>query len=226
MNIVDVPESTYYFQQGAIVQLVAQFIDVNTGLPIPMQVATGMSISLLYPDEVTSQTFACSLYTDGSDGCIVYTTRNDGNTIDLSQVGLYKLQANAVIGGIQLPPSYQTDFYVNPNVNSNTAPPAIFTSSAIIIFDGNGVRWAGTIQSGSLVWTAQPTGPANFLWFNQLVMKDSDGIYWNVPISTAGVPQPAVGGTFPKAIESFIITDANGLAWIVTISTSGVLTPA
>ena len=229
----DIPQSGIYFQQGAIVQLVAQIIDINTitptnpsGNPIQLQSATGMTISILYPDGATAQTFVASLYTDGSDGMVAYTTRNNGSTIDLSEVGLYKMQASAVLGGVQLPPSFETDFYVEPNVSGLSASP-IFNSSALIMFDVNNVRWAGTISAGALVFAATPMGPSQFLWFNRLSMKDSNGVIWNINVSTAGVQGATQAqGNVQDALSSFILNDVNGRSWVVTVSTAGVLTPA
>lgn len=223
--LTDVPQSGVYFQAGAIVKLVCRIEDID-GNPIPLQTATAMSISLLYPDRNTSVVFSASLYTDGSDGRIVYTTVNNGTDIDLSQVGLYLMQGQAVIGGIPLPPSYKTDFYVLENVTGNPSPPAQFTASAVILFDSNGARWAGTIVAGTLVWALTPSGPSNFLMFNSLVMKDPAGLYWTVTISTVGIPIATPGGSFINAVESFILMDSSAVSWVVTISEAGVLTAA
>lgn len=226
-DITDVPDSEVYLQEGAIVMLVAQILDINTGLPVQLQVATGLSLTVLYPDRLTSQTFAAQLYTDGSDGRIVYITRNDGSTIDLSQVGLYQFQGNAVIGGVALPPSFKSDFYVLPNMSGNPTPPAIFSSSSLILFDSNGIRWGVTVNpSGALVRALTPSGPTNFLMFNGLVMKDAGGLYWTVSISITGVIQTTPGGSFTHALTSFILTDTNNRSWVITISEAGVLTPA
>lgn len=226
MIITDVPESGKYFQQGAIVRLVVQLIDIETGLPIPLQTATGLTISILYPDLETSQTFPATLYTDGSDGQISYITQNDGTTIDLTQTGLYRMQGDAIIGGVSLPPSYETDFYVLPNVFggpsvTNTTP------TAIILFDSTGVRWVGTVSAGGVIsWAAQISGPASYLYVNSLVMKDDLGVYWTISISTLGVISAVPGGTFPHALNYFFLADINGKSWLVTISEDGILVPS
>jgi hypothetical protein len=231
MNITDVPQSGARTQQGAIFQIVAQLIDFNTispsnptGDPIQLQTASGLSISILYPDGVTTLTVPAVLATDGSDGMIVYTTVNNGTQIDLSQIGLYHFQGNAVVGGVQLPPSYQDDFYVMANVTGNPSPAPIYQASAVIFFDTNGVRWAQSVSpSGLSAPVLQPSGPANFLLFQNLVMVDSNGIYWKATMSTVGVLSWATTAQTASALGSFILNDSNGRSWICTISTSGVL---
>lgn len=227
MNITDVPNSGIYFQQGAIVQLIVQIIDINTGLPVQLQTATGLSISILYPDRTTAQTFTAALYSDGSDGMIVYTTKNDGVTIDLSQIGLYQMQGSGVISGIQLPPSYATDFYVLPNAIGTVSPAPAYTPSAVILVDSASTRWGGTVNpSGTLTWAATPSGPSSFLYVSTLVMKDASGIYWTVSISTIGVVSTVPGGSFANALDYFLLTDTNGKSWVITMSEAGVLTPS
>lgn len=222
--ITDVPQSGIYFQQGAIVELIAQLIDAVTGQPVQLQTATGLTISILYPDGTTAQTFSASLYTDGSDGMIKYITKNDGVTIDLNQKGLYFMQGSGVIGGVSLPPSYETDFYVLPNVSGTTPPPLAYTPSAVIMFDSSNVRWAGTVSpSGTVSWAAAPSGPTAFIYLNQLVMKDQSGLYHLGSISTLGVFSAPAGGTFPSALENFILTDINGKSWVMTMSEAGAL---
>lgn len=221
--LLDIPDSGIYFQQGAIVQLVVQLLDINTGLPIQLQAATALTISLLYPDLVTTQSFPATLYTDGSDGKIYYTTENDGTTIDLLEFGLYQMQGTAVVGGVQLPPSYRTDFYVLKNVFGGSTMP-VFTPSAVVMYDSSNVRWVGTVtSSGVLHWTALASGPNSFLQFNQLVMKDPNGVYWTLSISTVGVISGVPGGTFPEALESFFLADTANKTWIITVSDVGAL---
>lgn len=225
--ITDVPESGIYFQQGAITQIIAQILDANTGEPIQLQTATGLSISVLYPDLISSQTFAAHLLTDGSDGKIYYTTVNDEDQMDLSQVGLYQFQGSAAIDGVISVLSYLNDFYVLKNAFTNISPPPPFNSSALILFDSTGVRWSMTVSpDGELPVVLQPSGPANYLQFNSLVMKDSDGLYWTVSVSTIGVISGTPGGAFQNAIESFFLTDINGTSWVVTIDTDGTLVAA
>ena len=216
VNITDVPQSGIYYQQGAIVQLVVQLVDIVTGEPIPLQGGAGFSISILYPDLVTSQTFQAQLYTDGSDGMITYITKNTGAIIDLSQVGLYQMQGMAVIGGSLIPPSYATDFYVLKNTFGG-AMPTIITPSAIILFDSNGIRWAGTVSStGVISWNPQVVGPTGFLQFNNLVMVDNQGVYWKFSISTVGVVTGTPGGTFNQAQDLFSLQDINGKSWLIS----------
>lgn len=218
MNLTDVPQSGIYYQRAAIVQLIVQILDINTGLPVQLQTANGFSISILYPDLLTSQTFVAALYSDGSDGKITYITKNDGVTIDLNQVGLYQVQGDAVIGGVSLPPTYETDFYVLPNVFGGTMP-AIVTPSAIVLYDSDNVRWVGTISAPNVLsWAAQIEGPAGFFQPNALVMKDSTGLYWTITISTLGVPVFTAIGGFPQAINYFELSDINGKSWLVTVS--------
>jgi hypothetical protein len=226
VNITDVPQSGVYYQQGAAVQLVVQMIDITTGLPVPLGAASGLSISILYPDRVTTQTFVATLYTDGSDGMVTYTTKNLPGQVDLSQVGLYAMQADAVIGGVSIPPSYETDFYVLPNVFGGPMT-TIATPSAIVLYDSASVRWVGTVSpAGTINWIPQVSGPPNALQLNQLVMKDDMGVYWTFTISTLGVLTGARAGTFPKALEYFFLSDINGKSWIVTASEAGTLVPA
>jgi hypothetical protein len=224
--ITDVPNSGIYYQQGAIVQIVVELIDAETDLPVQLQAAMGLSVSVLYPDLVTSQTFSGTLYTDGSDGKIAYTTRNDGSTIDLSQVGLYQMQGNATIGGVMLPPSYATDFYVLTNVLGISSLP-VFNSTAMLFYDSSGIRWALTISpSGVQSVALQPALPANFIYFHGLVMKDPAGVFWAASMSLAGVLTWAPGGSFTQALSSFSLNDSNGRSWLFTIDESGVLQAA
>lgn len=226
MNITDVPQSGIYYQQGAIVQLVVQLIDITTGDPVNLQTATGLVISVLYPDRSISQSFVASLYTDGSDGRITYTTKNDGVTVDLSQVGLYQIQGSAVVGDVALPPSYESDFYVLRNTFGGITVP-ITTASGLVMLDIGSVRYVGTVDpSGDLTFAQQNSGPPSFVYFNTLVMKDSDGVYWTVAMGTDGVYVATPGGSFANALNYILMNDINGKTWVITISTQGVLTPA
>lgn len=227
MRISDVPNSAIYFQRGAIVQLVVQLIDLNTGLPLQIQTATNLIVSLLYPDLITSQTFVASLYTDGSDGCLVYTTKNDGSSeIDLQQCGLYQIQGQVTLGGIVQPWSQQSDFYVRANSTDTGVPPVVFAASAFVLFDSNNIRWATTITTGGVLTpNAQVTGPANALTLHNLVLKDDTGVYWTVTISTLGVLVVTQGGDFSTAIDRLTLTDIDGITWIITVSEAGALVP-
>lgn len=225
--IVDIPQSGVYVQRGAVFQIIAQLLDLSTGLPVQLQTATGLSITVLYPDGITTQTFVAALFTDGSDGMIYYTTKNDGVTIDLAQIGLYRFQGNGVIGGISLPPSYQSDFYALPNVIGGTNV-NITTPQGVVLFDSNNVRWVGTVSpsGGPLSWAAMISGPATFLQFSNLIMRDDLGIYWTVKISTLGVITATQSGNFSGSIDFFTLADVNFKTWIIKISRLGVLTPS
>lgn len=230
INAVDQPVSGIYLQLGAITQLVVQLLDANSGLPIQLQVATNLTVSLLYPDRITSRDLPAALYTDGSDGMIVYTTQNDGaSNIDLTQSGLYKIQGLASISGTPLPPSSESDFYVLDNVDDIGSPPLAYTSSALIFFDANNVRWAMTVSTGGAISnpsTARLTGPINSLTLNQIVLKDSDGVYWTITMGINGSYIATSGGSFNQSISNLVLLDSNDHAWVITISISGVLQAA
>lgn len=227
MNITDIPNSGIYFQVGAITNLIVQILDVNTGVPVPLQTATNMVISILYPDGITARDLPATLYTDGSDGCISYVTQNDGlSNIDLTQIGMYKIQGQATIAGIPLPPSYESDFYVNSNVDDVGTPPIAYTSSALIFFDITNVRWAMTVSTGGAISnpsTARLTGPINSLTLNAIVMQDSDGILWTITMATNGHYVATVGGNVAQLIHDLVLLDSVSHAWVLTISTLGVL---
>ncbi len=69
------------------VALVYQMINQSTGLPADISAGTELKIRLGYPDG-TSADFDAELYTDGTDGKMVYVT-GDG---DLAQSGINTLQ--------------------------------------------------------------------------------------------------------------------------------------
>lgn len=228
MNITDVPDSAIYLQVGAITQLVVEIQDVNTGDPVQLQTATGMTISILYPDGTTARDLPAALYTDGSDGRIAYTTHNDGaSDIDLTQWGKYRIQGWATLGGVQLPPSSRSDFYVLPNNDDTGQPPIAYTSSALILFTVDDIRTAMTVDTlGDLHFTARLVGPSNSLTLSQFVLQDSDGVYWIITADGAGSYTSTPGGTFDNALEQLILLDSNSHGWIITISTAGVLSAA
>lgn len=223
--LTDVPESGIYMQRGAIVQLIVQMLDYTTKQPIQLQTATGLSISVAYPDGVTFQTFEAHLYTDGSDGQIYYTTQNDGSTVDLFETGLYHFQGNAVVGGVYVPPSYQDDFYVLPNA---MGVPSVVTypPSVLVLSDPAGIRWGMTVNTSGTISAPVLLSnlPTNSLWFESLYMKDSNGVTWSVMVSTMGVlTTTVVTSQIDSALNSLILNDSGGRAWVVTISTDGVL---
>jgi hypothetical protein len=220
---VNVPQSGIYFQVGAITQLVVEIIDITTGEPVPLQVAGDLEISILYPDGVTYQRFNAELYTDGSDGRIVYTTQNDGGSnVDLSEAGLYSIQGYATIGGVPLPPSERSDFYVLPN--NTGVEPVISGTTGLVFYDTDNVRWAMTVDTnGDLQIAAKKTGPYGFVYLDPLVLQDSDGVYWTVTINTDGEYQTEINGTFQESVQQIVLKDTNGRSWVLTISTEGVL---
>jgi hypothetical protein len=223
--IANVPQSGVYFQRGSIVQLVIQLIDQATGLPINISTATSMSIFLLYPDLALERQFVAQLYTDGTDGRIVYTTQNSMSNVDLSEVGLYQMQGQVVIGGVTQPPSYNTDFYVLPNTFDTGGSQPIVSASGIVLFDTNNVRYVTGVSPAGVIGppVAQQSGPPNALILHNWVMKDSNGVYWQITVTTAGALVTAQGGNFTQALESLTLMDVNGVSWVITISTSGVL---
>lgn len=229
MNITDVPQSGIYLQRASIVQLVVQLVDNNTGLPIPLQAGSAFTIAILYPDRTSSQTFAASLYTDGSDGRIAYTTVVTDDQVDISQVGLYGLQGQAVIGGIPTPWSEGPDFYALPNaVDQGNTPGPLYTASAMILFDSSNVRWAVTVSpAGAILTAALSSGPPNALILNTLVLQDSDGVYWSYTITTGGVITPTQGGSYQSAIDRVTLMDSDGVSWVLTPTVdTGVLVAA
>ncbi len=76
-----IPQAMQEFQFGAVVRLIVQFIDpiataANNNVPVPLDIAgaTDLLVCLLYPDTTTSQNFAGTFLTDGTDGQIYYDT--------------------------------------------------------------------------------------------------------------------------------------------------------
>lgn len=225
MRISDIPQSGIYLQKGAITRLVVRMTDPNTGLPLQLQVADNLRISLLYPDYANVESFDAELYTDGSDGKIAYTTQNDGTDIDLSQVGLYSIQANASIAGIPLPPSSRSDFYVLPNVSDSQI---VNRYTAFILRDEDNVRWAVELEftgqpdgQPRFVSAIAPSGPTGAYEVSPLVFRDRAGIFWQLTINTEG-------RLFSNAVDSaesftrvLYMTDEDQTIWPVTVDTSG-----
>lgn len=227
MRIGDVPYSGVYLQVGSIVQLVVQLIDLSTitpdnptGDPIQLQTAENLIISILYPDLSSKLTVPAKLYTDGADGRIVYTTVNNGTTaVDLSEVGLYKIQGRATIGGIVLPPSLETDFYCLPNVEGSDMPPTAYTVSAVAFISGSGDRWVMTVDTtGDLLLNPVAFGPNNALTVHTFVLKDDNGIYWTYTVDDNGILTPAQGGNYQQSIDILAMVDTAGMTWVVTPS--------
>lgn len=87
-------EITQFCQNGDVgLVLVIQFLDQNN-LPINLSTATELKIQLGQPDG-TGVEFDATLFTDGTDGKIKYTTVAD----DIDQSGLCTIQASANITG-------------------------------------------------------------------------------------------------------------------------------
>lgn len=76
------------------VQLVVQVVD-QSGAVIDVSSATALKIKLGYPDRITTADKTASLFTDGTDGKIVYATIAG----DLSQDGLYYIQGEVTLSG-------------------------------------------------------------------------------------------------------------------------------
>lgn len=111
---------TQFCQQNDIgIPLVIQFLDQNN-IPINLSTATNLYIKIGYPDG-TSKNFAAALYTDGTDGKIVYVSAGSSPT-DLSQVGDHIIQGRVTISGIKS--SRTGKLLVYANVNDDTLPPA------------------------------------------------------------------------------------------------------
>lgn len=68
-------------------QLIVTCLDQNGDI-IDIAAAATLVIKLGYPDETTTKDCTASLYTDGSDGNMVYVTQAN----DLNQAGLYTVQ--------------------------------------------------------------------------------------------------------------------------------------
>ena len=175
MKLTDVPESSLYLQKNAIVQLVVDIVDINTGEPVPLQTATNMQIGVLYPD-FSSAIFTATLYTDGSDGKIVYTTQQG----DLSESGLYKIQGTATIGGIQQPWSRESDFYVMPNASDQSAP----TPSLPILIDSNGGYWQLKVLPTGNLDTEPVQNPQDAVPY--IYLQDSTGHVWKMLVEPSG----------------------------------------
>lgn len=97
-----IPQAMKQFQFGAAVRLIVEFVDpiateANANVPVPLDIAgaTDLLVCLLYPDTVTSQNFAGTFLTDGSDGKIYYDTEYN---VDLGQLGLFQIQGKATLG--------------------------------------------------------------------------------------------------------------------------------
>ncbi len=69
------------------VELIVTCLDQD-GNVIDIGAASSLVIKLLYPDETTTKDCTAVLYSDGSDGAMVYVTQAN----DLSQAGLYTVQ--------------------------------------------------------------------------------------------------------------------------------------
>ncbi len=88
-------------------------LDENTGNPVNLSTATGLTIKFQYPDG-TSVDKTGTLYSGGADGKLYYTSIAN----DLSQAGQYFIQGEATIGGATKN-SEQGRFYVNANIDNN-----------------------------------------------------------------------------------------------------------
>ena len=94
------------------VNLVVQVLDED-GNPFNCRAATSLLIKVFYPDGTTKD-FAGQFLTTGVDGQIVYTTAPG----DLSQNGLYYIQAKVLIGGGNVS-TRLGQFWVGENADNN-----------------------------------------------------------------------------------------------------------
>lgn len=76
------------------IQLAVTVVDEG-GLPISLRNASALTLALRAPDGTVADK-AASLLTNGLDGGLQYTTTK----ADLTQAGVYQLQAEYVIGGL------------------------------------------------------------------------------------------------------------------------------
>ncbi len=93
------------------VALVVQIVD-PAGEVINISAATNMKIKIRMPDGTTKD-FTAVLFTNGSDGKMLYTTLAG----DLGQVGTYQIQGKLSIGG-GLKSSFVGAFDVLNNINT------------------------------------------------------------------------------------------------------------
>jgi hypothetical protein len=118
-------ELTQFAQQNDVgLDLIIQFLDQNN-IPLNLSDADEFYIKLKYPDG-TSKNFEATLWTDGTDGKIFYTTAVDDTDpevpiYDLSQSGLYDIQGYANIDGKKSARSGKLRVY--ENVNDDVLPP-------------------------------------------------------------------------------------------------------
>ena len=109
---MDFTESNQTCQLGDVgVALVVQIVDPE-GAIINISAATNMKIKVRMPDG-TSKNFTAVLYTNGSDGKMLYTTLAG----DLGQAGTYAIQGKLSVGG-GLKSSFVGTFDVLDNINA------------------------------------------------------------------------------------------------------------
>ena len=158
-------------QADAGVTFVAQVVD-QSGNPINLSTATGLTFLLQYPDELTSVSVTGAFLTDGSDGRVTFNAQAGS----LFQDGFYAIQFQfAMPGSISLT-TVQGNFWAYANISPTGTVQPSFTSSAVILFDSLNIRWAlGVNTSGQPVANAQFTGPANAISLSAFVMQDSNG---------------------------------------------------
>ncbi len=94
------------------IQLIVQVVD-SAGVPVDISAALSTVIKLSYPDG-SAQDFNATFVSDGVDGKIQYSTEAE----DLSQVGLYGIQAKIGMGNA--PKSSELGkFEVRGNIDEN-----------------------------------------------------------------------------------------------------------
>lgn len=214
--LTDVPESGQYFQEGAIVQLVMEIIDDNTGEPVQLQTATDFIISLQYPNGLYRQ-FPADLWTDGSDGKIYYTTRNNGQIVDLDQSGLYTSQAQASVNGVMLPQSSRSDFYISPNVG-----PMISYFGIVMKNIQTNIQYNIFVNTtGNLETELAPNALPGDYTDIPLILRDASGIYWQITVNQTGHVVTAVVATPSSFLTSLLLSDEDGTIWRFTVLTNG-----
>ena len=219
-SVGDIFGSVSIQSADAGVKFIVQVVD-QSGNPVNLSTATGLTCLLLYPDEQTEVSVAAAFNTDGTDGRLTFTAQAGS----IYQDGFYGIQAQfSMSGGVTLT-TVMGNFWAYPTLSPGGTPPQpSFNSSAVILFDSSNVRWALMVTPAQTFQaTAMFTGPTNAITLSAFVLQDSNGIYWTITMQTNGQYLATQGGTYQQAIESLILTDTNGHSWVVTISTAGVL---
>lgn len=118
LNQGSINVNTQYCQQNDIgLQMIYQFVD-QSGNPINLTGATGLTIKIGYPDNTTAVPHTLDrtalLLTDGSDGKIYYITVGG----DLNIAGDYEIQGRYTLNGKTIS-GIEVDLLVLANVDNN-----------------------------------------------------------------------------------------------------------